>query len=112
MRACRVERFSDGLAAVTNPRGYYARRMAELRAQRGNHCERCGASERKAKLRHKNGLEFAHVITTGLNGRGRGRADRVHDIKRNPAHYLLLCRDCHLEYDRTHGPRLPEEVPF
>ena len=83
--------------------GVYSRYMAELRAAFGGRCEECGSSSR---------LEFAHVISTGLNGRGRGMPQRVHDIRRHPECYRLLCRPCHLAFDREKGPALPEEVPF
>lgn len=94
------------------PRFSYSKAMKALRVERGNKCARCGKTYSLAKLEHVNGLEFAHVVTTGINGRGRGRADRYHDIKNNPDHYELLCRACHLDFDRAEGPKLPQEVPF
>lgn len=94
------------------PRFNYSKAMRALRDERGNKCQRCGKPHSHAKFDHVNGLEFAHVITTGLNGRSRGRADRYHDIKNNPTHYELLCRPCHLAFDEKEGPRLAQEVPF
>jgi hypothetical protein len=93
-------------------RRFYLRQMDELRVRYGNRCSKCGRSETEARFLHRNGLEFAHLVTTGLNGRGRGRADRIHDIRRNPSHYTLMCVLCHREFDAHEGPRLPEEAPF
>lgn len=90
----------------------YSEAMEALRAERGNACERCGKPQSLAKFDHRNGLEFAHVITTAVNGRGRGLPQRYHDIKNNPTHYELLCRPCHLAFDEKQGPRLAQEVLF
>lgn len=65
----------------------YALKFKQLRAARGNACEcGCGRTER---------LEFAHLRETKVFGRGRGRADRYHDIRRNPDAYALLAKVCH-----------------
>lgn len=90
----------------------YKGAIDKLRIERGNECEECGVHQDKAKYLHRNGLEFAHVITTSLNGRGRGRADRYHDIKKYPTHYKLMCRLCHLEFDNKKGPSLPDNPTF
>lgn len=92
----------------------YAAAFARLRQEFGGKCERC------PKRRH---LQFAHKRPTGLMGRGRGRADRYHDIKRNRDAYMLLCYRCHLQHDlQTKYPGLAprgrqraedeSEVPF
>lgn len=70
--------------------GYYSRRMAGLRAGRGNCCEQCGSTS---------DLEWAHLWPTGLKGRGRGLSQRVHDITNNPSAYRLLCRVHHALLD-------------
>lgn len=44
-------------------------------------------------------LEFAHVQPTGLKGEGRGRKERVYDIRDNPDSYILLCSGCHKALD-------------
>lgn len=90
----------------------YAVKMEELRSERGNACEACGVSQAEAKLRYPNGLEFAHLVTTTVNGRGRGLPQRYHDIRNHPEAYALLCRDCHMQQEGRRPPRLPEEVPF
>lgn len=72
-------------------RGYHARRLARLRAERGNKCKVCSATE---------SLHFAHVKPTGLSGWGRGQGDRQRDIVNNPDCYALMCRACHAEMDR------------
>lgn len=98
---------------MSNRPGYYRRELKRLRKEFGGVCqnEDCGSVL---------GLEFAHVKPTGLNGRGRGTPQRVHDIKRNPTHYRLLCRRCHMALDfNGRDPWAPtdptseqEEVPF
>lgn len=93
-------------------RGFYSRKMKELRASRGNACEACGVTQARAELHYPNGLEFAHLQTTTVNGRGRGLAVRYYDIRNHPDSYALLCRDCHMQQEERRPPRLPEEVPF
>ena len=63
----------------------------EILASRGNRCALCSATEL---------LEMAHKHATGISGRGRGRVERVRDWLKNPDAYVLLCRDCHLWFDR------------
>lgn len=69
------------------------------------------------------GLEFAHVQKTGLNGRGRGSTKRHQDVLKNPDCYQLLCRRHHMELDYAgidpwnpepdpNQRELLEEVPF
>ena len=48
-------------------------------------------------------LEFAHLLPTGLNGRGRGKAKRVFDILKNPDSYILLSKKTHRYLDRIYG---------
>ena len=88
------------------------RKMRELRQARGNRCEECNRSQEQAKKTHKNGLEFAHLITTGVNGRGRGQAERARDIEAFPTHYKLMCKECHRVWDRDNTPALPDVPPF
>lgn len=82
---------------------HYPTLLKRLRDRFGGSCAQCGRRE---------SLEFAHVVVTGLHGRGRGSAHRYHDVRRHPESYRLLCRLCHLEFDRIQGPALPKEVPF
>ena len=44
-------------------------------------------------------LEFAHIQPTNLSGMGRGKSERLKDIKNNPKCYVLLCQDCHKYLD-------------
>lgn len=78
-------------------RGYYWYKMQELRDLRGGRCEVIDRNKRCAAIVE---LEFAHIKETGLNGHGRGRADRYHDIKKNPDSYKLMCKRHHREFDR------------
>lgn len=70
----------------------------KLRHQFGNKCQECGAKRRYNKWGVIN-LEFAHIKSTGLNGRGRGLWKRIYDIKNHPECYKLLCWRCHREFD-------------
>lgn len=79
--------------AYTN--GWYARQMTRLRALRGNAC----ALNPSHRITKKNPLEWAHVAPTGLDGRSRGRNQRILDVKLNPTSYWLLCRSCHRRLD-------------
>ena len=63
----------------------------ELRKEFGNRCEFCG---------YTSGLEFAHIVPTGLMGMGRGKKKRYYNIVNNKTDYLLLCKDCHRRFDR------------
>lgn len=45
-------------------------------------------------------LEFAHKIPNGLNGMGRGRNKRILDVLKHMDNYILLCKDCHILYDK------------
>lgn len=76
--------------------------IARMRAERGDKCQRCPSSK---------GLQFAHVKPTGLYGRGRGRAERYHDIQRHPDAYELLCRRCHMKLDWGRQAEAPTEQP-
>jgi len=70
----------------------YRRRLREkLIAERGGACEECGDRDGP--------LEFAHVKPTALRGEGRGSSKRVHDVRRHPECYRLLCKSCHDELD-------------
>ena len=62
----------------------------KLREAYGGKCAICGSMER---------LEFAHVQPTKLSGRSRGRKERYYDVSNNPECYMLLCHDCHRDYD-------------
>lgn len=49
---------------------------------------------------HFGRIQFAHVEKTKLEGMGRGRKERLMDIRKNPDKYVPLCEACHLEFDR------------
>ena len=57
-------------------------------------CWNCGSQE---------GLEFAHMEPTKLNGRGRGYSQRILDVINNPTKYMLVCKECHHEIDYSNG---------
>lgn len=86
--------------------GYYRGVMQRLREEWGNRCRAdrvglpaCGVSGTARQL------EFAHKEPTGVIGRGRGRADRYHDIKKHPESFELLCHLCHKLYDKAYWER-------
>lgn len=103
-----------------NPAGYYARKFQELRKAWGGRCVMCGA---RRSTKHRP-LEFAHLKFTDVSGRGRGRADRYHDIVKHPSCYVLVCRLCHIllggpedeaiknARNNGDGGDLPDECPF
>ena len=84
--------------------GYYAKKLADLRQAWGGRCVRCNVPHVPSAGPGWQ-LEFAHLPgkPTGLNGRGRGMPQRYHDVKRNPASYVLLCVECHTELDGRGG---------
>lgn len=45
-------------------------------------------------------LQFAHLRPTGIRGRSRGGYARMLDLRRHASAYALLCRTCHLAFDR------------
>lgn len=57
----------------------------------GGVCEFCGTKKK---------LTFAHIKETGLKGDSRGSWKRYTDVADNPDCYKLLCKSCHLEFDR------------
>lgn len=90
---------------------WYKGKMEELRQAWGGRC--CIGFGGCWKT---DGLEFAHVKETGLNGRGRGMPQRYRDIVNNPDCYLLVCRACHAKADSLieewHNYDLRVEAPF
>lgn len=51
------------------------------------------------KCRATNGLEFAHLEKTSLNGEERSSDRRLKNIENNPKKYILLCKNCHKKMD-------------
>lgn len=75
--------------------GYYRGKMRALRRRFGGRCV-----DRDKGLGDCSGrLEFSHLKPTGVQGRGRGRADRYHDILRNVAAFALRCVRHHRRFD-------------
>ncbi len=69
----------------------YKRRLKEaLLFMFGNECCFCQTTEN---------LEFSHKTPDEMNGMGRGSYKRYIYIKNNPERFLLLCHDCHVEFD-------------
>lgn len=76
--------------------------MAHEREKRGNACMNIQCQSTEWYM-----VEFAHVRPTecvtvgrGRDRRGRGSAERYRDIRDNPSAYVLLCRECHCEFDK------------
>src|SRR6185295_16218886 len=82
--------------------GYYRGKIDELKRAWGGLCVMCGCGW---SFKHNRGPEFAHLPgkPTALVGRGRGRAERLHDVKRNPGSYVLVCVECHSLLDGRGG---------
>lgn len=53
-------------------------------------------------------LEFAHIEETDLDGRGRGRGERIYDVIKFPWKYNLFCHECHWLHDHP----VSEEAPL
>lgn len=64
----------------------------------GNECLCCSETEN---------LEFAHKQPDDFCGRGRGSLHRHLYIKNHPEKFVLMCKGCHSEYDRTGIPPIP-----
>jgi hypothetical protein len=81
-------------------RRYIDRLRRRLYRARRDRCLACWVRRSLARL------EWAHRRPTGLNGWGRGRLDRLMDVKRHPRAYALLCKDCHKLFDTDvlHAP--------
>jgi transcription elongation factor Elf1 len=69
---------------------YVTKLKEQLYQIHGNRCFFCGSTKQ---------LEFAHLEPTGLNGMGRGRINRYLDIKKHVGSYMLLCHECHRQFD-------------
>jgi hypothetical protein len=97
--------------SITNAeaqRRYVHRLDAQLRAERGNKCEEDDCEETFP-------LEWAHVKPTRMHGRGRGKKNRLVDVKKNPDCYKLLCRPCHRRRDEIGyggAEDVMEQIPF
>jgi len=67
-------------------------KMRAIKAVAGQYpeCHHCGAVRC---------LQFAHVMPTKLKGQGRGSLHRYCDAIKNWSAYILLCRECHYNYD-------------
>jgi hypothetical protein len=63
---------------------WIAKAFIKLRKDYGDRCYFCSSTFQ---------LEFAHVLPTKLNGRGRGRKERYYDIINNRDKYLLTCKN-------------------
>jgi transcription elongation factor Elf1 len=73
---------------------YMQRLKHRLLEQFGGKCQnpRCGSVL---------SLQFAHINHNHgtVHGCGRGQGRRLHDVRKNPKLYVLLCRECHLVFD-------------
>ena len=75
-------------------RRYTFVRWLQLLEEYGNCCSVC-----LGKVCNNEKLEFAHIKPTGLNGMGRGKTIRMHDIIKNKDCYALMGQVCHRRYD-------------
>lgn len=66
------------------------RKILELREEFNWCCAWCGSID---------GLEFAHLEPTGVSGKGRGRPTRYYDVLRHKSSFMLMCFDCHHDFD-------------
>lgn len=76
----------------------YGWKLDDLKKAAGGRCVMC--SRRFYRYRTVDGwrtrrLEFAHLRSTGLDGRGRGLRARYLDVVRHAWDYVLLCWPCH-----------------
>ena len=46
-------------------------------------------------------LEFAHIFPTDVQGRGRGRKERIYNISKNPGSYAYMCKPHHVMLDQV-----------
>lgn len=68
--------------------------LEEERKKRGYYCQNLECAFLNWEI------EFAHVRSTKLKGRSRGMKQRVKDIRQFPMAYILLCKDCHYQFDK------------
>ena len=73
----------------------YKQILESERQTRGKRCHICGIYQRRGEFAHKN-----NTVEQTVTGKGRGRNKRIISIKNNPDAYILLCHDCHVEYDK------------
>lgn len=72
-----------------------ALKVEDVREAIGDRCFHCNTRGSK-----RNGLEFAHLAPTGLNGMGRGSHHRRLDLLRHLDKYTYLCKNCHRDFDK------------
>lgn len=75
---------------------YVKRRWQQLIEEFGAACMHCGLQW---------DLQFAHKEPTHCVGRSRGKSRRLKDVLNNRDKYLLLCIDCHADFDGRTRPR-------
>jgi len=80
---------------VTNEK--YRVRLESERRSRGKRCHMCGIHVVRGEFAHK--IHYETKEHQGLKGPGRGKNHRVIDILFHPDKYILLCHNCHIEYD-------------
>jgi hypothetical protein len=92
---------------MSAPTAWIKRSMEQERLKRGNACQNTGCDSPDARL------HFAHVKRTPCTAhgrehakRGRGRVERLQDIRRNPDAYILLCYTCHRRFDNGQLPEI------
>ena len=66
------------------------KKLTELREEFNWCCAWCGSAD---------DLEFAHLKHTGVKGAGRGLWKRYYDIKNHKDSFMLMCKECHRDFD-------------
>lgn len=75
----------------------YKNMFESERRTRGKRCHMCGSYQRIGEFAHR--VHFSEQPLQKQKGSGRGRNNRIIGIIRFPEKYILLCHDCHVEYD-------------
>lgn len=82
---------------MTNGPNLYAKQLRlKLIVSFGSVCQEKDCQESDPKK-----LQFAHIKKTKILKvtRGRGRKERLYDVKKNPKSYILFCKSHHKQFD-------------
>lgn len=76
---------------------YVARLKTRALGIFGNRCASCFCTT---------DLQFAHRKKNGFCGNGRGSKERIKNILTHLDNYILLCINCHREFDKKYNGEL------